>query len=520
MSSSRYGFWPLYPKAQLDSLVVIAKALMSKYDIVDVVAHDEILSAAQPGPAFPIVQFREKLLGVTDRSILLQETSRAVSLLGQPGQESSLLSETLVPGGAPVLVVNERFRLVSHLGDRPAGRESWLMGWVEKSAVRVRTDFKAVVRPDHYLTTEEGRRFQEITPHRNGFEPVKTNPAPKFIIMHFTTGTRMESTINHFKDPTSLVSTHLLIGRDGRVVQFLPFDRIAHHCGYSWWEQQSNLNNTSIGIELDNAGLLIRNPGGWQRHKILIPNDEVEQAVHWKQFTPNDPARFPGWHKFTQVQLDVALSIVKALVKRYPSIQEILGHDDINLKNRYDPGPLFPLQDFREELFGRRQPLIKEFVLNHETDMYSNFKGRLPNTTQRTFDAALPAKSLVKVIRQEDDFTLVSVITSRDPKVKGTGWVQTASLEAPQSRGAKGGRKMRGKAVQEQRRTTIPQPFFKRSESSPTPKLAEGPFKAGEHVRIQEFRGQWTLVVLLDRVRGRGGLEGWVPTEFLTPKDG
>ena len=73
--------------------------------------------------------------------------------------------------------------------------------------------------------------------------------------------------------------------------------------------------------------------------------------------------------------------------------------------------------------------------------------------------------------------------------------------------------------VEERRRTLFTQPFFKRGENSPTPKLAEGPFKVGTRVRIQEFRGAWTLVVMLDRIKGRGGLEGWVPTEFLSRGD-
>src|SRR5918993_292261 len=257
-TSSRYGYWPLYPNAQLDSLLDIARALKDKFDIVDAVAYDEVLTATHPGPAFPIIQFREKLLGVNDRSLLLQETSHSVLLFNQPGTANPVLSPVRIPKGTPVAVINERFNwyLISVIEE--VDGNPWLMGWVDKSAVRVKTNFTPIVRQDHYLATTEGRRFQEITPHPNGFEPNKRNPAPKFIIMHFTTGTRMESTINHFKDASSGVSTHLLIGRSGRVVQFLPFDRIAHHSGFSWWEQQSNLNQSSIGIELDNAGLLIR----------------------------------------------------------------------------------------------------------------------------------------------------------------------------------------------------------------------------------------------------------------------
>ncbi|HEY3476761.1 MAG TPA: N-acetylmuramoyl-L-alanine amidase, partial [Anaerolineales bacterium] len=292
LGNSRYGYWPLFPAAQLDALLLIARALMEKYEIVDAVAYDEILTSFHPGPAFPSIQFREKLLGITDRSILLPETSRSVMLFGQPGAALPI-SEISIPEGTPVAVINERFDwyLISVIAE--VDGNTWLMGWVEKSAVQVKTDFVPIVRPDHYLATAEGRRFQEITPHRNGFEPNKKNPEPKFIIMHFTTGTRMESTINHFKDASSGVSTHLLIGRNGRVIQFLPFDRIAHHSGFSWWEQQTDLNQSSIGIELDNAGLLIRKLGRWQRHKIIVPDDEVEQAVHWKQYTPKDPAKFP-----------------------------------------------------------------------------------------------------------------------------------------------------------------------------------------------------------------------------------
>lgn len=523
LNNSRYGTWPLYPNAQLDSLLTLTKTLMNKYDIVDVAAYDEILTATHPGPAFPIIQFRERLLrerllDATDRSILLQETSRPVSLLGQPGKESSLLSEITIPKGTPVAVINEKdtWYLISVIAE--VDGNPWLIGWVERNAVRVKTDFIPVVRPDHYLATADGRRFQEITPHENGFEPNKTNPNPKFIIMHFTTGTKMESTINHFKDPSSGVSTHLLIGRDGRVVQFLPFDRIAHHSGFSWWEQQSNLNKSSIGIELENAGLLRRKDNRWQRHKIIIPDKEVKQDVHWKQYVPKDPARFPGWQKFPKVQLDVALNIVRALVEGYSSIEEILGHDDVNLRNRYDPGPLFPMERFRNKLFGRKKPHIEEYFINHETDIYANFQGRLPNTKQRTFDAPLPVNSWVRVIRQEEDFSLVAVIKSQNQNVKGTGWIQSASLEAPKSRGSKGGRKMKAKA-EERRRTLFTQTFFKRGENSPTPKLAEGPFKVGTRVRIQEFRGAWTLVVMLDRIKGRGGLEGWVPREFLSRRD-
>lgn len=521
LGSSHYTYWPLFPKAQLDALLTIATALKKAYDITDVVAYDEILAATHPGPAFPIIQFREQLLGVNNLSILLQETARTVTLLGEPGNDASLLSETRIPRRTPVSVVNERddWYLISVVEKEKVGGNPWLMGWVEKSAVRVKTDFIPVVRQDHYLGTADGRRFQEITPHQNGFEPSRRNPNPKYVIMHFTTGTKMESTISHFKDPASGVSTHLLIGRDGRVIQFLPFDRIAHHAGFSWWERQSNLNNFSIGIELDNAGLLRKGQGGqWMSRKMVMPQGSVEQAVHWKQFTPNDPKKFPGWEKFPEVQLRVALKIVKALLRRYPSIDEILGHDDVNILNRYDPGPLFPMKQWRQQLFQREEPDIEIFTINRETDLFSNFNGRLPNLDQRAHEALLPMNSVVKVIRQDDHLALVTVIKTTEPSLRGTtGWIRTNTLAASRG-GMSKGRNKKNTNIVEMRTTNSHQQFFRRGKNPPTPKLREGPFKPGTRVRIQEIRGEWTLVVVLDTVKGRGGIEGWVETESLSPE--
>jgi hypothetical protein len=39
----------------------------------------------------------------------------------------------------------------------------------------------------------------------------------------------------------------------------------------------------------------------------------------------------------------------------------------------------------------------------------------------------------------------------------------------------------------------------------------------GKKVRIQMVRGEWTLVVFLGQLNGRGGVEGWIRTEYLSP---
>jgi len=517
LNDSHFHFWPIFPKAQLDTLYKIAKIIKEKYDITDVLGYEELNSVLHPGPAFPIMQFREKLFGVTDRSIVLQDTTTDVMLLGEPGKDQSLLTDITVSKGASVTIINEttvpkkgRWYLISVINRKE--ESPWLIGWVEAGSVKVKTEFHAVVNTQHYITTNEGRRFKEIEPHPNGYDAKRVLTDPKYIIMHFTTGTKMESTISHFKNPSAGVSTHLLIGRDGRVVQFLPFDKVAHHTGFSWWEQESNLNISSIGIELDNAGLLKKRDGSkWFQRKVEIPIEDVKRAVHWKQYIPNDKENISGWEIFPQVQLDVALNVVRAIKNRYPSIVEVLGHDDVNLRNRYDPGPLFPMQDFREALFGRRDPFIQIHEINQDTELYGNFRGRLPNTSQNIKEN-LPAKSQVRIIIEEDDFSLVALIKSKNKKLKGIGWIQTASMEPINN----------GKA-NDKRMTRIPQPVYKQGEGAPTPMLWQGPFKKGTKVRIQQVRGAWTLVVVLVSAKEReetgipGGLEGWMPSEFITP---
>ncbi len=49
------------------------------------------------------------------------------------------------------------------------------------------------------------------------------------------------------------VSAHLLIRRDGTIIQFVPFYRRAWHAGVSNWQGREACNDFSIGIELEGA---------------------------------------------------------------------------------------------------------------------------------------------------------------------------------------------------------------------------------------------------------------------------
>ena len=99
------------------------------------------------------------------------------------------------------------------------------------------------------------------------------------------------------------VSAHVLIRRDGSVVQFVPFGKRAWHAGESCFRGQHRCNDFSVGIELEGE-------------------DE----------TPYDDRQYA-----------VLPDLVRALCVAYPAIsaREIAGHCDIAPGRKTDPGPAF-----------------------------------------------------------------------------------------------------------------------------------------------------------------------------------
>lgn len=108
------------------------------------------------------------------------------------------------------------------------------------------------------------------------------------------------------------VSAHLLIRRDGSVLQFVPFHRRAWHAGASRFEGRDNCNDFSIGIELEGA-------------------DD----------TP-----------YTDAQYRRLLRCTRAIVREYPAIsaRRIVGHADIAPGRKTDPGPAFDWGRYRRSL--------------------------------------------------------------------------------------------------------------------------------------------------------------------------
>jgi N-acetylmuramoyl-L-alanine amidase len=77
---------------------------------------------------------------------------------------------------------------------------------------------------------------------------------PNYVIIHHTAQDSTAQTLKTFTLARTQVSAHYVIGRDGKIYQMVNDYLRAQHAGVSKWGNTTDLNSSSIGIELDNNG--------------------------------------------------------------------------------------------------------------------------------------------------------------------------------------------------------------------------------------------------------------------------
>lgn len=78
---------------------------------------------------------------------------------------------------------------------------------------------------------------------------------PNFVVIHHTAQDSLAQTIKTFHSTKAGTSAHYVISRDGKVVHMVNDYLRANHAGVSKWGKDTDLNSSSIGIELDNNGV-------------------------------------------------------------------------------------------------------------------------------------------------------------------------------------------------------------------------------------------------------------------------
>jgi N-acetyl-anhydromuramoyl-L-alanine amidase len=115
--------------------------------------------------------------------------------------------------------------------------------------------------------------------------------------------------------PPGRVSTHVLIRRDGELVQYVPFTNRAWHAGRSSYRGRAECNDYSVGVELEGTDAL----------------------------------------PFEEIQYERLTAVVRALLAAYPSLsrEHIAGHSDVAPGRKTDPGAAFDWARLRAALLAR-----------------------------------------------------------------------------------------------------------------------------------------------------------------------
>ncbi len=77
---------------------------------------------------------------------------------------------------------------------------------------------------------------------------------PNFVIIHHTAQNSCEQTLKTFTIPKTQVSAHYVICKDGTIHHMLNDYLRAWQAGNSRWGNNTDINSSSVGIELDNNG--------------------------------------------------------------------------------------------------------------------------------------------------------------------------------------------------------------------------------------------------------------------------
>lgn len=136
---------------------------------------------------------------------------------------------------------------------------------------------------------------------------------PNFVVIHHTAQNSCEQTLQTFTLPRTQVSSHYVICKDGTVHHMLNDLLRGHHAGVSKWGNATDLNSSSVGIEIDNN----------------------------------------GYEPFTDAQISSLLQVLDRLKKAYSiPTANFVGHADVAPGRKVDPNRNFPWQKLAEKGFG------------------------------------------------------------------------------------------------------------------------------------------------------------------------
>jgi N-acetylmuramoyl-L-alanine amidase len=165
---------------------------------------------------------------------------------------------------------------------------------------------------------------------------------PNFVIIHHTAQNSCEQTLRTFTLQRTKVSAHYVICKDGTIHHMLNDYLRAWQAGVSKWGNFSDINSSSIGIELDNNGSepfpeeqitsLIKLLDTLKRH-YSIPAANFIGHADVAPGRKNDPSRFFPWQKLSQRGFGLWYDTTAVVVPDYFNSTQALRIIGYNVKD-------------------------------------------------------------------------------------------------------------------------------------------------------------------------------------------
>ena len=196
------------------------------------------------------------------------------------------------------------------------------------------------------------------------FQSVSFSTRIRFVVIHYTS-IDWENSLKVLTNERYEVSSHYLIPEGGddtysdqiKIFQLVDEENRAWHAGISKWEERTNINDQSIGIELVNQA-----------------ECSVRQGSQY-DYTNNYICFFS---EFDSDQIDQLILLLKDILSRHDEIKPtyIVGHSDISPDRKFDPGPKFPWKKLYENGIGA-------WYDDQTFEKYKNqFKRKIPDINQ------------------------------------------------------------------------------------------------------------------------------------------
>ena len=152
------------------------------------------------------------------------------------------------------------------------------------------------------------------------------NERIQFIVVHYTA---IDNAASIKELTTNKVSSHFLVldEDDNKIYSLVPLEQRAWHAGASAFRGRTNINDTSVGIEIVSDGIA--------KEFISDPNP-YHPYDHYVDYKP--------------IQIEKVAQIIKYVAEKYNvPARNIVAHSDIAPSRKKDPGAKFPWKELYDK---------------------------------------------------------------------------------------------------------------------------------------------------------------------------